>query len=296
MPEKEINVPGYAFLTSCSAVDQLLPLVLTEDDADCQLARSLSTFCGCPPPEDSCNLCPDGSAVAFPDLEVDWLSDQFGGFVPTCEMVEAYVASSSTTDPVCVALQLTSSYCGCPALDNHCTACGGEPLKEEYRNIELPFLKERLYQNQDGAIPATCEMVYLAQYQVPQNDEICRQGDYVSFHCGCNDGLFEYFGTKNTTQQAALVWIPRCVGIISLIASLLILWNILRVTEKRASLYHQLVSTIAAFDIVTSLVWIVGAAAMNPIYPSTGMNFGVYGTHGNDYTCNAQGFFFQLGK
>lgn len=298
-PDKAIEVPGYDFLSTCADVDLLLPLALTEDDPECQLLQSMSSYCGCPVREDSCTLCPDGSPVAQPDLEVSWFADEFGGTVPTCAMVEAFTASFAQSDDECrYALQLISSHCGCPAVEDHCEFCLGRPLKEEYYEKELPFLINEDFGNSGLGVKPTCGMLYETQYQLSRQHEFCWLSEQITFHCGCNDGILNYYGTSSKTQQAVLVWLPRAVALLSLVASILVLISILKLKKNRESVYHQLIAVIVVFDIVTSLVWIVGPAAIESHDITTGVYRGVYGTldSANARTCTAQGFFLQLGK
>lgn len=228
-PDKVISIPAYEFSDSCGTLESVVPLMINEGTPECDLVQSMSSLCGCPKPQDSssCPLCPDGSSVPDPDRQVTWLSDQFGGFAPTCEMVEAYVASFIETDETCVALQLVSSYCGCPALPNYCKFCNGEPLKEEFYNKELPFLRP---DSLDLDFTPTCEVFYAAQYQMEDRNDFdswCAKSAFVVIHCGCNDGHAFYHGTDDETQHAVLVWLPRVVGMLSLCASIMVLFDIM---------------------------------------------------------------------
>lgn len=293
-PEKAINISGYEMIDSCATVDTLVPLVLTSDAPECQLLQSISTYCGCPRPEDSCTFCPDGSPPPNPDREIPFLKGEFQGVVPTCEIVEAFIANLSTGDVLCHTMQLISSYCGCPAIPNHCQFCGGAPLQEAFYDFPLLELLRDEYGTKNLAINPTCEAFYSAQYQITPGDALCRNAQFLTFNCGCNDGVMEYLGAKTVNQQAVLAWVPRVVAIVSLVASLLVLRDILQDKKKRASVYHQIVIFVAIFDCVTSLVWIVGTAAI-PKIAWHGLPSGVYGAVGNEVTCTVQGFFFQLG-
>jgi hypothetical protein len=291
-PEKLISIPGFEFLNHCEAVDALIPAVLLENDKECQLIQSLSTYCGCPKPEDACSLCTtDGSSVPDPEKEVPWLAATFGGIVPTCSIVEAYAASLGASDEACSELLPIGSHCGCPALEDHCVYCPGETLREEYMSVELPFLDDPGLN-----ITGTCELYYLSQYQIPQDDDRCDLSIYVTFHCGCNDGVLGYLGTSTANQQAFIAWLPRAVALLSLAGSLIVLWDIMRNKKKRASVYHQLITLIAIFDIITSLVWMIGTFAVTEYSNLTGLEWGIYGANGNEASCQAQSFFFQLGK
>lgn len=291
LPDKPISIPGYEFIQTCGQIDVLLPSYFKEDASECSLMQSLSTYCGCPAVEDSCSLCPDGSAVPDTDKEVPWLAAAFDGIIPSCGLVEAYVASISTDDGTCSSLQAMSGYCGCPAMDDHCVFCPGETLQDEYKDFELPFLS-----NEEMGITGTCEMFFLTQYQLPKDHEYCALSQHVTFNCGCNNGVLGYYGTSTTQQQAVLAWLPRATAALSLLGSAFIFMDILKDKRKRGSVYHQLVLVCACFDTISSFVWIVGTAAVEVMHKRIGLPWGVYGAHGNIATCTAQGFFFQLGK
>lgn len=284
-PDKLLSVPDFAFVDTCGYLDHAVAVLLEEDDPQCQRLQALSTYCGCPPPEDSCTFCPDGSPVGDPDKEVPWLADVFNGNIPTCELVEAWLAGLPTMDDSCSSMRLLSAYCGCAARPDHCEFCPGETLKEEYYNVEL-----------SGGLRSSCELYFMAQYQLSRDDSQCDQSKLVVHNCGCNDGFLPYYGTSTVGQQAALVWIPRVVAFLSLVASSLIFYHILRTKSKgkRLSMYHQMMLMIATFDAITSLVWLVGTSAIQE-YSDTGHPWGIYGAKGNNATCTASGFFLQLG-
>jgi hypothetical protein len=75
-----------------------------------------------------------------------------------------------------------------------------------------------------------------------------------------------------------------------------VLWDITRDKKKRTSVYHQLIALIAIFDVNTSLVWMVGTLPVTKYSELTGLEWGIYGAQGNEASCDAQAFFFQLGK
>lgn len=75
----------------------------------------------------------------------------------------------------------------------------------------------------------------------------------------------------------------------------MVIWDILRSAKKRQSVYHQLIALISVFDVNTSLVWMVGTVAVPEQSELTGLEWGIYGARGNEASCKAQSFFFQLG-
>lgn len=292
-PDKEVSLPEFSFQGTCETVDSLVGTLLSADDKECKQLQEISPYCGCPSTiPNPCSLCPDGRNVPFPELEIPWLDGAFHGISPTCSLVEAFLANQSADAQVCELSQvLIASYCGCPALPNRCEICPGEPtLQDEYKDKVLPFLAI-----DELGFTGTCETLYLAQYQLSADQDWCGNGKLVAFYCGCNDGVLGYYGTSTTQEQAAVVWVARAVGIMSLIASSIILWNIVRDVQKRSSVYHQMMILVAIFDSITSLVWIVGPAAIEETNPSTGLSWGIYGTQGSTDSCTASGFFYQLG-
>lgn len=292
-PDKPVAIPGFEFLDSCGKVDSIVKDIFTSDAAECiQLQDLLGTYCGCPPPENACTLCPDGSPVPdeYLSKELPWLATAFGGTAPTCEFLEAYMTTNESGDEGCTSLQITSASCGCPALPDHCVYCPGETLQEEYSQKVLPFVG-----NPDLGVTGTCEIYWYTQYQISQDDIRCDHSSVLTFHCGCNDGILGSWGATTEEQQIAMLWIPRVVGSFSLIAASMVLRHTLTDQKKRASVYHQMVFMIAIFDIVTALVFIVGAAAVEEMNPETGLTHGIYGAYGNDTSCKASGFFYQLG-
>lgn len=305
LPEKSVSIPGFEMTdVSCGTIDTFLPRMLKEGSPECDLVQSMGTLCGCPTREDSCSFCPDGSAVPYPEKQVTFFAPQFDGFAPTCEMVEAFTASLSTNDEICSTIfQQISGYCGCPPRENYCKFCNGQPLKEEFYNVELPFLRSEKAVELSGTggidITPTCEAFYALQYQVEHDVAVgsyCYGSQYATIHCGCNDGQLYYHGTSDIAKHAVIVWLSRAVGLLSLCASILVLIDILRDPKKRrGSTYHQLVGTASVFDMITSIVWMVGPAAVNANSPDTKLDSGIYGANGNTATCRAQAYFYQLG-
>jgi hypothetical protein len=295
LADREISIPGYEFITNCATLDTLLPLQLTDQDEECQLLQSISSYCGCPIPdaEDSCSFCPDGSIVSdeFLAIEVPWLSGAFQGVSPTCGLVEAFASSLSSGDKSCYALQATSTYCGCPALEDHCVYCKGEALDEAYKDIEIPFMGDPQL-----GVTGTCKMLYLTQYQLRSESRECYYANNVLFHCGCNNGVFPLGGASSIREQAFLVWVQRLSAIIALSGSFAILVFVLYNAERRQGMYHQFMTLIALFDLNTALVLLIGPAAIPVINKETGLPSGVYGAQATEATCRAQAFFFHCGK
>lgn len=94
-----------------------------------------------------------------------------------------------------------------------------------------------------------------------------------------------------------LAWIPRFTGLVSLLASSLILWDVLKDAKKRRSVYHQLMLGFSLFDMVSSIAFAFSTLPIpiNASYYDKELPSGIYGAKGNDATCTAQGFFMELG-
>jgi hypothetical protein len=156
---------------------------------------------------------------------------------------QPFTASLNKKEDVCLFMQLlVGTHCGCAPVKNHCVFCNGaEPLNEEYEDVEFNFLQNEEFGTNNLGLNATCKILYMTQYQMPGDHEYCLATEHITFHCGCNDGVFEYSGADTVSKQAASSWIARAVGSLSLVGSILILRGIL----KRKSIYHQHVSTMA---------------------------------------------------
>ena len=101
------------------------------------------------------------------------------------------------------------------------------------------------------------------------------------------------FGADTELKRALLAWIPRFSGFLSLSGSILIIFDVLKDRKKRTAVYNQLVLAMSLFDICSSIAWIFSTA---PIPENQyGSPTGIYGAIGNEGTCTAQGFFYQLG-
>jgi hypothetical protein len=114
LPDKFLSLPGLPQM-QCGSIDSVLALyVPNATSSTCATVQSLGSLCGCPVRSDSCSLCPDGNPASLTDNELPFLSDLFQGFTPTCEVLEAYLASQSPSDAICyVSQSFISTYCGC---------------------------------------------------------------------------------------------------------------------------------------------------------------------------------------
>ena len=114
LPDKLLSLPGFPPLL-CGDIDSSLAVfVPNATSSTCVTVQSLGSLCGCPVRSDSCSLCPDGKPASLADNELPFLSDLFQGFTPTCQILEAYLASQSSSGSLCYASQsFVSAYCGC---------------------------------------------------------------------------------------------------------------------------------------------------------------------------------------
>lgn len=104
---------------------------------ECDGVQFIGTnYCGCPPPDDTCTVCADGSD---PDDGDD------GGFGFSCSSVGNFIASGATSgSKLCGAIQtIIGPLCGCDPPEDVpeiCRACGppGTDLPDPTRIVSLP--------------------------------------------------------------------------------------------------------------------------------------------------------------
>ncbi len=110
----------------------------------------------------TCRVCPDGSAVAFPNLSLPAASEN-----DTCSELDASLISLAHRD--CVKITSASSfdvvrtYCGCPGFEPNCTLCeDGSALRNGsfsvFANSDCQSLQQLLpvsYPDSCSAIQAT---------------------------------------------------------------------------------------------------------------------------------------------
>lgn len=92
------------------------------------------------------------------------------------------------------------------------------------------------------------------------------------------------------SQQVALAITPKVTSILSIIAELWIVVEVITWPCKRQQVYHRLLFGFSVADLLQS-IWFF--ASTWPIPKETEF---VYGNIGNQATCTAQGFFIQLGE
>lgn len=210
-PEKRLNISGFP-VDTCGDLDAASILYLREGSEICSLMQSVSTYCGCPIPDNACSLCRDGSRVTLPQAQFPGISDDQFGFPATCGLVEARLHTMSDSEQQCQDAQYLGTVCGCPSVENHCVWCQGEE-DVFVADRPIPQLEERF------GFDLLCGEALLLQYQVEEDSEICIAAADKSWLCGCNGGHFDYFGADTVSKQAGLVWTPRISAFFSILVS-----------------------------------------------------------------------------
>lgn len=253
LPDQQIL--GLEPFTTCRQVDQAVSALFSSDSDECSVFQSISSLCGCPAiKENVCEMCP-GGALAYPDKPVEFVMDQFGGIVPTCQLLDAYVTSTfENGSQECDLIQLASGYCGCPPIsENHCLLCD-DPLKPEY---EQHVIDERFYPylGLDGDIDfsITCELAISMQFQLEKGSTECTAGRSRRDLCGCNDDGWDYLKANTTKKKELLAWLPRISGFLSLIGASIIIIHVVKDKKNRRQMYNQLVATMSVFDLLGSI-------------------------------------------
>ena len=142
IPWSDESGSGHLAGQTCQQIDNLVGLLYTNDSnsTECQFIQSLGTLCGCPAAPQTCHLCPEGNdVVGYPNHQLPFWAQWFGGLPPTCETLQAFLASTpnSVNDPLCpVAQTYVANYCGCsvqqpPPQDNKNDSEGGGNQQEE---------------------------------------------------------------------------------------------------------------------------------------------------------------------
>lgn len=285
-PSKEIHIPSMPFQT-CAELDRATNLLLPQDSEYCGFIQSFSNMCGCPSisnSQDSCNLCKDGSTVYTNEKLVPFFQNVFRGIVPTCGMVQAYASSQFKSDtPQCLEMQQFGSFCGCPPLKHYCELeC---EIGDGENNNNLPAeIQNKILINHRLSLPKgvtlTCEAFLSTHYQISAKERECRQANAQAWECGCSSSSSS--SSSSSKSNASVPWISRLIGTLSMISASLVMIEIGSTVTKRNTTFHQIILSIATFDFITAIVWIVGPAYLDEDEISS--------------ACRAQGFFRQLGQ
>jgi len=132
---------------------------------------------------------------------------------------------------------------------------------------------------------ASCLDVLFLSIDDPSGRD-CRLAKNSDYICGCTGN--GYVGADSQTKMTLLVWLPRCMALISFASSMTIIVDILRNEGKRQKTFGQLILALSIFDLMGSMSY---AFTTLPI-PEEEY---VYGSKGNGGTCKLQGFFIQMG-
>jgi hypothetical protein len=262
MPNSMIEIPGYPKL-SCSAIDDLIPSLFPDDTApECTLARQVSSLCGCPILPNSCSLCSDGSAVSRPDVQIEEFTDIFLGNVPSCQWVEAYLRSFDQDHKVChTSREIISSKCGCMGITEieNSTELQNSSHWNDLRNYSDGVLQSQVNSSNSSSLL-----------------------DFL------RDAT--YFGAKTDEDVHRLFWCSRSASFISGISCIALMIDCFRNKKRRRNLYHQIMMTMSAFDLLYSISMAFGTLPMdsNDIFDNLG-------EIGNSVTCKIQGGTLQWG-
>ena len=100
-----------------------------------------------------------------------------------------------------------------------------------------------------------------------------------------------YAGASSDAKKKVLAWLPRVMAFLSFAGSSFIIYDTSKSREARQKVMNQLLLVLSVFDIIGSCAY-----AFTTLPIPEDWEFGpIYGAHGNEATCVAQGFFIQLG-
>ncbi|KAL3779349.1 hypothetical protein HJC23_007479 [Cyclotella cryptica] len=157
-----------------------------------------------------------------------------------------------------------------------CSFCPNNDVLYRHRKVPLFGTEISCWQMQ----------AFFQRIKYSEDSVNCKLSQSFNHICGCTGT--EYAGANSTAKQAALVWLPRVMAVLSIMGSCFIIYDTTRVRERRSKLLYQLLITLSIFDILGSIAY---AFTSLP----TPVEDYIYGSKGNDATCIAQGFFIQLG-
>ena len=114
--------------------------------------------------------------------------------------------------------------------------------------------------------------------------------------CDCSNSAsyFYYLDADTVAEKKTLVWVPRASDILSALCSVLIVAHVIRTHGKQYTVYHGLMMSMSVYDIAGSIAWALSTYPI-PVYDEFGFPTGIYGAHGSEASCTAQGFSVQLG-
>jgi hypothetical protein len=94
LPYKALDISGLPF-KNYFQLSQAIETLFTQYSEICSTFQSVGALCGCKPVIDnSCQeYCPDGGNIAYPNKLFTFLTNQFAGIAPNCEVFAAYAQS-----------------------------------------------------------------------------------------------------------------------------------------------------------------------------------------------------------
>jgi hypothetical protein len=193
----------------------------------------------------SCSLCSDRIPVDFPDKNLS----AYG--LGTCDEVDASAQAEYTEGSAeCEAVRFFSGICGCPPIENSCSLCSAQGGKSPIPDYVVQSLQ------QFGLPPMSCEDMTLFVTQYSPEDIACDLMFLSIYLCECDD--------LTNKKVINLIWILRCAGILSGLGSFFIVVDVLRQLYRSNSLsvYSELILTMSTFDIMSSIAWTFGPAAV----------------------------------
>ena len=293
------GVPASALFT-CEALEA----VMHQEPADGALCSKtqLNTYerCGCvkphitanitnfieitePPrttgePRDMCTVCPDGAPMQFPDKPL-FLAEGLG--ISKCGDLDYFSHFLLPESEECIGIRTISTFCGCTVRVNDCSFCpNGQKVPNP--DFHLDWFSDVIlnippsYRIMEESL--TCEIYEALVLNIADSTLgvdpglLCLAGQFKSGVCGC----------EHDWRAIMLVWCYRTAGILSLLGSGYILFDILSTASKRGSTYHQLILGISFHDCISSLAYSL-ATVMVPV------DTGLYRALGTDMTCKLQG-------
>lgn len=325
LPDKKIDIIGFPFETCGELAEASKNLFKIEffTDAEglvnnpCHVMRYLSVHCGCPSfVPDPCPICKleQSYDVPFPDHRIDsYLTALFLGddIELSCgvlaDLAQVWSASWPEHASLCKALQGLGTQCGCTLPEEpSCTMCS-DPLPQEmlertlsdvppYNTLSCGLAENAFMFMADGDVIPLGEQADFLEFE-------CRTMKTMGYLCGCNDGVFAYWGADSRPKQYAAVWMQRVTAILSLVGSIAILVDIFKAKRLSKSAYHQIVFCLSFFDILSSISWGLGplptsesAAVDKKLLQFANSDTSAFvGSYGNDTTCKVQGFLLHLG-
>ena len=211
-----ITNPDYVLAfhkTTCQNLSDSL-LSIDSESLKCEQASFDAADCGCPPVSDPCTLCWDASSITKPDKVID-------GKVYTCQDHNDNLLGIPNGSGTCHGYRSRMGLiCGCPVYEDSCTMCkGGDKMGEPGQNAEMINAWNSWFSGEVGTKMFTCESAENAlSFLYQQNDSKCYYNQLLHGQaCGCPDN----------TESITLGWTQRCLGILSLFGSLIIIMSVI---------------------------------------------------------------------